>query len=294
MGHIPSSQNKLPAPALPFWIQNFVAYVLTPLAGMYALLLIIYIAKIIVTGNWPINEVIIWIFIFGIVLIVSTILSTPLLQGKSPSAKVQKLIRIGSVLLLIFSSVATVAIMQRVPEFGITEPRYFVIILIIFFVWSSVMYLRNPSTNLRRTISVFVVLTLLSAVGPWSASSITTRSQLSIFESRARALGMLDTNNQLVAWSGSQTPDTGTVLKIMRLKDSIYWIVNDRNEKLMNTYSNNIAFADNKDQYSVISDIEKSLNIYDIQYAFNQQKDSGIYRESKILNDSNNYAYPIK
>lgn len=160
----------------PKGLKVFTQYILLPLVCLYLLILYAYGLKILVTWNWPVGWVSNLILWYSVVSILSLLLLYPLQELKE-----NKWIQIFSkwffralipLIVMLF-----MAIMERISQYGITELRYLVFamavglsIVVLYFVFSK-------RKDIRIIPFIIALLALLSALGPWSASSVSLSSQ---------------------------------------------------------------------------------------------------------------------
>lgn len=182
-----------------------------------------YVAKILVEGNWPINTVIIWIFVFAVILIVATYIIFPYVLDEQDHPMARKIIRLGYVLYLPLSIVAYVAILQRLGDYGITEPRYMVVVLNLWFIATSLYFITSKKPDFRYVVSGFVLFVILSAVGPRSAFSVSEYSQHRIALTRLGRNNLLDENKKIRPLSVSDAQKVA-VEEQSRIRDSMSYL----------------------------------------------------------------------
>ncbi len=160
----------------PKGLMVFTRYILLPLVALYFIILFSYEMKIIFTWNWPkgwVSQLVLW---YSVVGILSLLLLYPLRE------------RVGNLWIKMFSKwffraliplvvMLFLAIIRRISDYGITESRYFVLamaiglfVVVIYFIFSKVK-------DIRIIPLVICVCALLSAYGPWSAFSVSKKSQ---------------------------------------------------------------------------------------------------------------------
>jgi hypothetical protein len=147
-------------------------YILTSLAIGYFVILYTYTFKVLVTWEWPKN-LLSWLVIgFSIVAVFTYFLWTPFWKEKI--AKYRRLFWWG---LLPQIAMLFVAIIWRIKEYSWTENRYFVVILGLWLLGTSIYFLINKKATFK---SIFVALTaiiLVSQIGPMSGYSVGERAQ---------------------------------------------------------------------------------------------------------------------
>ena len=154
-------------------------YIVIPLITIYTLILYLYFAKILLTRQWPrglVSHLVLW---YSTVSVGVIFLLTPILEEN----KIAKLFKqvfpkiILPVLLMMFLS-----IYKRVAQYGITENRYFVIVLGLW-VLATMLYfsIKKPLKNILIPISLSIIV-LVSVYGPLSSFSVSKYSQNKRFE----------------------------------------------------------------------------------------------------------------
>lgn len=84
-----------------------------------------------------------------------------------------------------------VSIGRRVADYGITEPRYYVLLALAWFAGIAAVYMVRPRTPLFYIPLTLAALVVLSCAGPWGAAAVTTYSQTARLEKILTARGIL-------------------------------------------------------------------------------------------------------
>lgn len=194
LGGVPSNKDEFTHKNYPGVLKVLFLYIVLPIISVYTLILYIYFAKIVITLQWPVGMVgnlVLWYSVISALVIF--LLSPISLESKWAKNFIfwfPKLVL--PLLVIMFVSVGI-----RVRAYGITENRYFVIILGLW-VLGVMLY-----WNLSRTKRNIILLVLLAAVaffsvwGPWSAYSISEASQNYRFKSIISKYDMID-NGRIV------------------------------------------------------------------------------------------------
>lgn len=155
-------------------LKILLAYIVIPLITVYTIILYVYFAKIIITKEWPkglVSNLVLWYSTLSVFII---FLISPILEENRIAQKFKiyfpKLVL--PVLLMMFMSMY-----QRVQQYGITENRYFIIVLGIW-VTGIMLYfsLAKPLRNIIIPITLSIIV-LNSVYGPLSAFNISINSQ---------------------------------------------------------------------------------------------------------------------
>ncbi len=174
----------------PAVLRIFAQYALVPLVSIYLLILTIYLFKVVFTWNWP-NGWIGWL-VSGVagagilsLLLVHPIADDPEQRWIGTFARQFWLALIPSIVML------WLAIWQRVHQYGITERRYFLIVLSLWLAAMAVYYAVTRSRNIRIIPVTLCIGALLTFAGPWSAYAVSQASQV------GRLLATLERNGML-------------------------------------------------------------------------------------------------
>ncbi len=169
----------------------FAQYILLPLVGLYFVILIAYEAKIIVEWNWPIgwvSELVLW---FSVVGLLSLMMLYPL-RNQTEKRWVQTFMKWFFRAMIPLVALLFLAILRRISDYGITEPRYLVLGMAIGLVLVTLYFLISKSKDIRIIPILLAATSFLSAYGPWSVSSVSLSSQMGRFESFMIANEMLE------------------------------------------------------------------------------------------------------
>lgn len=165
----------------PKGLKIFTQYVLLPLVTLYLLILYTYMGKIIATQSLPKGWVSYLVIGFSVAGILALLLIHPIRNKEG-----NNWIHIFSkwfygalyplVIMLFF------AIGRRISDYGITENRYFIIVLAIWLTLVSTYFLFSKASNIKYIPISLCLIALLSSFGPWGAFSISENSQFKILE----------------------------------------------------------------------------------------------------------------
>jgi len=170
---------------------SFIAnYILVPLMVVYMTILYTYFLKIIVQWELPRGNLGWMITVFGTIGIITKLLAYPIRES-------------GNRLLVLFDKyyfyalivpiiLLSIAIGVRIHEYGITEQRYAVLIIGLWFTTVVLIsiYTKNQF-HIKYIPIVLSILALTASFGPWGASSVSLHSQM------ARLEKLLTENNLL-------------------------------------------------------------------------------------------------
>jgi hypothetical protein len=166
----------------PRGLKIFTQYVLIPLVMTYLVILYLYSGKILLEWQWPNGWVANLVLGFSIAGILSLLLVHPV-REQVENVWIRFFSRWYYVALIPLVVLLTLSIWRRVSEYGITENRYFVIILGVWLAGIIVYMLLTKARNIKIIPMSLCVVAFLSAYGPWSAFNISIKSQRGRLES---------------------------------------------------------------------------------------------------------------
>lgn len=165
----------------PKGLKVFTQFVLLPLVVLYLLILYAYMAKIIVLWQLPQGWVSYMVLSFSIAGIFSLLLIEPI---KSQHIWIKTFSRWFYVSLLPLVVLLFVSIGKRIADYGITENRYYVLLLALWLLGISLYFLLSASKKIIFIPISIAVLSLMSIlVYPLSVFYVSLQSQLMRFES---------------------------------------------------------------------------------------------------------------
>ncbi|MFH5836288.1 DUF4153 domain-containing protein [Proteiniclasticum sp. C24MP] len=172
-------------------------YIVIPLITIYTGILYVYFIKILVTQEWPrglVSNLVLW---YSVVSAAVIFFITPILEEN----RLAEIFRTWFPrILLPILAMMFVSIGKRIAQYGVTENRYFVVLLGIWVLLIMVYFIvKKKLTNIfiPVTLSIFA---LVSILGPLSAFSVSSFSQ------NQRFTALLEKNDMLQ--SGSIQPGT--------------------------------------------------------------------------------------
>lgn len=162
-------------------LEVFVQYILIPLVLLYLGILYVYSLKILIQWELPkgwVSYLVIALSILGFAIqhIIDPV------QKTLRSWAINKFYPWFYILLLPLVLLLFVAIFRRIGDYGITENRYFVLLL-AFWILGTILCLLSSKKKQLKTMSISLfILTLLSSFGFWGAFSISQDSQVKQFK----------------------------------------------------------------------------------------------------------------
>jgi len=174
---IPKDLSELESDtSYPKGLKAFTQFVLLPLVSLYLLILYIYFGKIIIHWSLPKGYVSYLVLTFSIMGILSLLLIYPIRDNEE-----NKWIKIFSrwfyVALYPLIILLGVSIYHRISEYGITEHRYFILVLALWLVFIASYFLLSKKENIKIIPITLCTFAILTSAGPWGAFSISRHSQ---------------------------------------------------------------------------------------------------------------------
>jgi len=171
-----SIQDTIQDQSYPKVLKIFTQYVLIPLLTIYFGILVVYELKIAINSELPNGMVSILILGYAVFGILSYLLIYPI-SNDSGNEWMRQFSKLFFWLMLPLLILLFVAIWVRTDNYGLTEMRYFIILLAIWLLVLCFYFIiyKSPSIQLIP-ISLFVI-TLLSTYGPQSPFNLSKKSQ---------------------------------------------------------------------------------------------------------------------
>ncbi len=161
----------------PRGLKIFTQFVLIPLATVYFAILLSYEGKLIVSWSLPkgfVSSLVIGYAVYGIL---SILLIYPI-RKEADNRWIETFSKLFYTLLIPLVALLGVAIFTRVLEYGITEPRYILLVLSFWLAAITLYFLISRSENIKVIPISLCVVALLSVWGPQSATAVSIRSQM--------------------------------------------------------------------------------------------------------------------
>jgi hypothetical protein len=177
MAGVPTDTKALDTDlSYPKGLKVFTQYVLIPLATVYVVILLAYEIKILVQWQLPkglVSNLILGYAVFGIL---SLLLVYPI-REQEENKWLKTYTRSFYFLLIPLLGLLFTAVGTRVFRYGITEMRYFLIVLACWLLFITVYFLVAKKQNIKLIPISLSILTLLSIYGPQSAFQVSMYSQ---------------------------------------------------------------------------------------------------------------------
>jgi len=187
---IPDDLDSLEGPIdFPAALKVFAQFVLLPLVAVYLTILTIYLGRVLVTRTWPSGWIGWLVSSVSAVGVVALLLLHPI-RDRIENRWVNGYGRWFFGAILPSLGMLLVAIGKRIGQYGVTEPRYFLLILTLWMVGLSLYYVITGSRSVKVIPVSLGLIAGLGSFGPWSAYAVSQRSQLGRMSAILAANGM--------------------------------------------------------------------------------------------------------
>jgi uncharacterized protein DUF4153 len=161
---------------VPAGLRIFTQYVLVPIIAVYLVMLTAYLGKVLIGRQWPSGWIGYLVSSVATVGILAWLLVRPL-EGMTEYRWVRTYTRGFYVALLPAIVMLWLAIGKRVAQYGVTERRYFMIVLSLWWAGIAVYYTLGRSRSIKVIPATLCLLALLTFAGPWGAYRVSLASQ---------------------------------------------------------------------------------------------------------------------
>jgi hypothetical protein len=160
----------------PKGLKIFTQYALLPIITIYLLILYAYLFKILLTFQWPMGWVSYMVLGFSVAGILSLLLIHPI-RNEATNKWILTFSRLFYFALFPLLILLFFAIERRIREYGITELRYFVLVLALWLLFIATYFLASKQKNIKIIPQSLCLLAFLTSFGPWGAFSVSLHSQ---------------------------------------------------------------------------------------------------------------------
>ncbi|HSM09321.1 MAG TPA: DUF4153 domain-containing protein [Gemmatimonadota bacterium] len=189
----------------PRGLKLFSQYVLIPLVTVYLAILLAYLAKVLITTEWPSGWIGWLVSCVSVAGILSILLTHPI-RHRQENAWIVTYGRWFWLAMIPAVGMLLGAVWKRIDQYGITEPRYFLLLLTLWLAGMAVVYGIVRSQNIKWLPATLCVLAFVTLVGPWSAYAVSRSSQLSRLEGLLARNGMLVDGRAVTEAQAGATP----------------------------------------------------------------------------------------
>jgi hypothetical protein len=157
-------------------LKVFAQYILTPLVFIYLILLLAYLIKIVVAGEWPSGWIGWLVSSVAVAGLLGFLLVHPL-RDDVREGWIRTYTRWLFVGLIPAAIMLLVAFWKRVLPYGLTEPRLLGVLLGLWLLAIALSYTLQPKAGIRRIPVSLAALLLLTLYGPQSVTRLSVNSQ---------------------------------------------------------------------------------------------------------------------
>lgn len=151
-------------------------YILTPLVAIYLVLLTAYLAKILITGDWPSGWVGYLVASVAVVGLLGFLLVAPL-RDEEGEAWIRTYARWLFIGLIPASVMFLLALWKRIEPYGLTEMRVLGFLLGLWLLGIALYYLFRRNAGIHLIPVSLAILFLITLYGPVSATNLSVASQ---------------------------------------------------------------------------------------------------------------------
>ncbi len=268
---IPEKSREFVNDNYPKAFKVLLLYIIMPIISAYTVILYIYFVKILVTHSWPnglVANLVLWYALISTIVIffISTL--------KDENSWVKKFIFWFTKLIIPLLAMMFVSIGIRVGAYGITENRYFVIILGLWVLGiMAYLNLAKIKKNIIFLISLCLVA-IISVFGPLSCFSVSISSQNGRFQNILNKYDMIQ-NNMIVPspmkLSDTDMQEISEILNYFEYSHGYSELKYLPDNFMIGSFESTFGFsnsdiqgADVKDSYLIFS-LDSSKQIFDIK-----------------------------
>lgn len=157
-------------------LKVFAQYILTPLVSIYLVLLLAYLVKILITGDWPSGWVGYLVASVAVVGLLGFLLVTPLRdrEGEGWIRTYSRTLFLG---LIPAAVMFLLALWKRIDPYGLTELRVLGFLLGLWLLGIALYYSIKRNADIHLIPITLAAILLVTLYGPISATSLSIRSQ---------------------------------------------------------------------------------------------------------------------
>lgn len=175
LAEVPASQEEMASFEYVKVLRVLMLFIVMPLVVAYSAILYAYLVRLLITREWPrymVSHLVVW---YGIVTAVTVFLTVPLREKHGWAKTFSRLMPLA---VAVPFAIMFTAMGIRINAYGITEPRYFVMVTGLWLALTMAHYvIFHKKANHWLVVALLASIALLSVTGPWSAYSLSKWSQ---------------------------------------------------------------------------------------------------------------------
>jgi len=177
----------------PLALKIFTVYILLPLVLIYLVILYVYGIKILVLMELPVGWVSYLVLTYAVFGIFAFLLIYPIMNN-AENKLLNKFSRFFYYLIFPLIILLFVSIIKRISDYGITENRYYVLLLAVWLCYVSVSMIINKLSDIKIIPISLAIISILSVIGPWSSFNISKNSQIKRMNEIFSKYNMIENN----------------------------------------------------------------------------------------------------
>ncbi len=243
----------------PKGLKIFAQYVILPIVVVYVVILYMYLFKIIFQWNLPMGWVSYLVLGFSAAGIFSLLLVYP---QKDEVRWLRIFSRLFFAALIPQIILLFLAISRRTSEYGMTEKRYYVIVLAVWLAVTTIYYLLTNFRNIKYIPVSLALIAVVTSAGPWSSFDMSINSQLSRLEE------VLVKNSMLVNGKIVKAKDEISSEEVSDVKSIVEFLIQRRKLELIqpwfDTDLNNVTSDKNPNRMKTRSSYQQQQGIIEL------------------------------
>jgi len=176
LSRVPATSTGQDAETDPSDMRFFPVYLLVPLTLLYLAMVLIYIVNIVILLELPRGEIGSFIGWLAVLVVATHMIALPL--AGTAGCLVEFYCDHAYRLLLAPIAVLALAVWIRIDTHGLTEQRYFLIVMTIWLAAMAAYFVIRPGGRIVIVPATLSVMLFLGGFGPWGAEDLSTWSQL--------------------------------------------------------------------------------------------------------------------
>jgi hypothetical protein len=219
----------------PKGLQIFTQFVLLPLITVYLLILYAYMIKIIVLWQWPVGYISYLVIAFSIAGILSLLLIHPI-RNDEKNKWILTYSRFFYLAIFPLIILLALAIKRRISDYGITENRYFILVLAMWLIGMATYFLISRNKSIKVIPVSLCLIVFLSSFGPWSSFNV------AIYSQQKHLVSLLEKNKMIVNGKIKPAHDTISSADRTEISSTISYLIDKHGYQTLQPY-----FSENLD-----------------------------------------------
>ncbi len=195
LAEVPASQEDMKSFEYSNVLRVLMLYIVMPLIVAYTTILYAYLIRLLIIREWPrymVSNLVVW---YGIITAIVIFLIVPLRKDHGWARTFSQFMpfAVAVPFVIMFTAMGI-----RINAYGLTEPRYFVVLTALWLVVAMVHYVVfRKKVKHWLVVALLAAIAVLSVTGPWSAYSLSKWSQSGRFDRLLAQHQLLDESGQI-------------------------------------------------------------------------------------------------